>query len=95
MFPNHYGNFLSVAACSFTAPMQKSEVALRFLRKEPPYPEDLLTPTQIERNENGRILGVVRRSDGLYCMTLSSTYGTILILHAIPSQRLINSVAGN
>ena len=65
VFANHYGNFLSVAACSFTAPIEKSEVALRFLRKEPPHPEDLLTPTQIQRNEKGRILGAVRRSDGV------------------------------
>jgi len=65
VFANNYGSFFSVAACSFTAPIEKSEAALRFLRKEPPYPEDLLTPTQMQRNENGRILGVVRRSDGV------------------------------
>ena len=65
VFANHYGSTLFVSACSFTAPIEKSEIALRFLRKEPPNPEDLLTPTQIQRNSNGRILGVVRRGDGV------------------------------
>jgi hypothetical protein len=64
VFANHYGSFLSVSVCSFTAPIEESKVALRFLRKERPDTEDLLTPTQMQRNENGRILGVVRRSDG-------------------------------
>jgi hypothetical protein len=64
VFANNHDGFLSVAACSLTAPVQKSQVALRFLRKGSPQPEDLLTPKQILRNENGRILGNVRRSDG-------------------------------
>lgn len=63
VFANHFEGFFLVAACSFTAPLEKSDVALRFLRKEPLHPEDQLTPTQIRRNENGRILGVIRRSD--------------------------------
>lgn len=55
---------LLVAACSFTAPVEESDVALRFLRKETPHNEDLLTPNQLLRNTQSRILGAVRRSDG-------------------------------
>ncbi|HEX9223907.1 MAG TPA: carboxypeptidase-like regulatory domain-containing protein [Candidatus Acidoferrales bacterium] len=65
VFASHYGDFALVMPCSFTAPIEKSQVALRFLRKEPPQPEDLLTPTEIQRNGKSRILGAVRRSDGV------------------------------
>ena len=65
VFANHYENAFFVGACSFTAPIEDSGVALRFLRKEGPHPEDLLTPNQIQSNQNGRILGAVRRSDGV------------------------------
>jgi hypothetical protein len=64
VFANKQDGFRFVSGCSFTAPVHKSQIALRFLRKEPPQPEDLLTPKQIQRNEDGRILGDVKRSDG-------------------------------
>jgi protocatechuate 3,4-dioxygenase beta subunit len=53
-----------VAACSYTAPVEKSGTALRLLRKEPPNADDLLTLAQFQRNSRGRILGAVRRVDG-------------------------------
>lgn len=65
VFANHYENAFFVGACSFTALIEDSKIALRFLRKEAPLPEDLLTPTQIQSNKNGRILGAIRRSDGV------------------------------
>jgi hypothetical protein len=64
VFSYHLETSLMVAACSFTAPTESSDVALRYLRKESPHPEDLLTPSQIQRNSKGRICGAVRRSDG-------------------------------
>jgi hypothetical protein len=65
VFANSYdGSKLVVAACSYTAPVERSATALRLLRKEPPQPDDLLTPAQLERSSKGRILGAVRRADG-------------------------------
>ncbi len=64
VFANRFDQSLMVAACSFTAPIADSDVALRFLRKQAPHPEDLLTPSEIQRNSKGRICGAVRRSDG-------------------------------
>ena len=65
VFANLYdGNQLVVAACSYTAPVEKSGTALRLLRKEPPNTDDLLTVDQFQRNSRGRLLGAVRRADG-------------------------------
>jgi len=65
VFANSYdGNRLVVAACSYTAPVERSGTALRLLRKEPPNGDDLLTPSEFQRSSKGRILGVVRRGDG-------------------------------
>lgn len=64
VFATNDGGFLSVAPCSLTAPAQKSQIALRFLRRESSEREDLLTPKQILRDENGRIFGSVKRNDG-------------------------------
>jgi hypothetical protein len=64
VFANRFDQSLVAAACSFTALIADSDVALRFLRKQAPHPEDLLTPSEIQRNSKGRICGAVRRSDG-------------------------------
>ena len=58
------GSRLAVAICSYTAPIEHSDTALRFLRKEPPQPDDFLTPSQMERKSKGKILGAIRRADG-------------------------------
>lgn len=56
---------LAVQECSgFTAPIDKTGVALRYLRKEALLPEDFFTPLEIRRRANGRIYGSIRRSDG-------------------------------
>jgi hypothetical protein len=66
VFANSYdGSQLAVAACSYTALAERSGTALRFLRKEPPQPDDLLTPAQMERSSKGRILGAIRRADSV------------------------------
>jgi hypothetical protein len=65
VFANSYdGSRLMVAACSYTAPVERSGTALRLLRKEPPNGDDLLTPSEFQKSSKGRILGVVRRTDG-------------------------------
>jgi hypothetical protein len=56
---------LVVAACSYTAPVERCGAALRLLRKDPPHPGDLLTQAQLERSSKGKILGAVRRADGV------------------------------
>jgi len=66
VFANSYdGSQLVVAACSYTALVERSGIAFRLLRKEPVQPDDLLTPSQMERSSKGRILGAVRRTDGV------------------------------
>src|SRR5450755_3512441 len=64
VFANRFDQSLMTEKCSFTGPAADSDVALRFLRKQAPHPEDLLTPSETRRNSNGRICGAVRRSDG-------------------------------
>ena len=64
VFVSVYEGGSLVAPCSFTAPVEKSAVALRYLRNERPEAEDLLTPAESQRNTQGRICGTVKRSDG-------------------------------
>jgi len=66
VFASSYdGGQLVVAACSFTASVERSGTALRLLRKDPTQPDDLLTQAQLERSSKGKILGAVRRADGV------------------------------
>jgi hypothetical protein len=64
VFARQFGDHFVVAACSYTAPLEKSGTAIRLLEKQPQQPDDLLTPAQIQRNSKGRIFGTVRRADG-------------------------------
>jgi hypothetical protein len=64
VFASRFEQSLMTNECSFTALAADSDVALRFLRKQAPHPDDLLTPSEVRRNSNGRICGAVRRGDG-------------------------------
>jgi len=63
VFAHQFQTSLMVAACSYTAAVEDSGLALRVLRKEPLEPDDVLTWKELARNKNGRILGAVRRDD--------------------------------
>jgi len=63
VFAHRFQTSLMVAACSYTAAVEDSGLTLRVLRKEPLEPDDVLTWNELQRKENGRIIGAVRRNN--------------------------------